>query len=146
VFNPIHQHFLATALLEFGSVISEREIREFLLRLVDAVGMQVLDGPLTAGCEDLGNEGVTGFVLLSTSHASLHQWDRGGPEDRPYFNFDLYSCREFNPQDILDMLAESFQPIEISHQIIRREPSPAVSHLGYLGFRLLLWLRLLCGA
>lgn len=71
---------------------------EWLRELVDIVEMQILMDARAIYCEDLGNEGVTGVVGLTTSHASFHSW-HAAPE--PFINIDLYSCREFDTAAVL---------------------------------------------
>lgn len=43
--------------------------------------------------------GVTGVAVLGTSHVSIHTW----PLHRAV-SFDLYSCHDFHPQTVLDVL------------------------------------------
>lgn len=102
IFTPDHVHFLATATLGKTSLTTDR-IRGWLSRLVKAVGMEVLAGPFVVECSDPGNEGVTGIVVLSTSHCSLHIWDQCTV---PYLKMDLYSCRRFSTETVMDMLRE----------------------------------------
>lgn len=75
-------------------------IDELLDRLVYLIGMQpigkmVKDVPLEVG--KLGREvfedegGVTGVVVLSTSHCAIHTWPLRGSA-----SLDVYSCRKFD--------------------------------------------------
>jgi S-adenosylmethionine/arginine decarboxylase-like enzyme len=87
--------------------------------MVDAVGMQIMDGPHVKRCFDTGNEGVTGVVVLSTSHCSIHIWDQCA---EPYLKMDLYSCRRFPIDIVLKMLREldvrvcDYQIIDRNHR------------------------------
>lgn len=47
--------------------------------------------------------GMTCVAILTTSHCSIHVWDT---VDKPYFRFDLYSCKSFDVDDIVNMLSE----------------------------------------
>jgi S-adenosylmethionine/arginine decarboxylase-like enzyme len=95
---------------------TEKEIKDWLSRLVHAVGMEVWWGPVSKNCTDPGNEGPSGIVLLKTSHASIHFWTK---KEVPYCQMDLYSCKRFDPKVVLKLLAE-LDPIEIRHKMIYR--------------------------
>ena len=80
-------------------------IRSFLNQLVSDIKMKALDKPhcysLPIVPENLPLEcsrdegGVTGVVVLSTSHAAIHTF----PEHR-YAVVDVYSCVEFDQYDV----------------------------------------------
>ena len=94
------------------------QVERMLASLVQAVGMRVLAGPLMIdvdlAIEKLGVEpfedegGVTGAVVLSTSHATVHTWPL-----REFFVLDLYSCREFWPSVVVDHVAASFEAYDV---------------------------------
>ena len=77
----------------------EAALNEFFKSLVKKVGMKVVAGPTSVYVDEPGNEGLTGTVTLATSHASIHIWDKEKPA---MFQFDLYSCSEFTPQQVFD--------------------------------------------
>lgn len=82
------------------------EVERWLTRLVRAVRMQVLMPARAVRCDDPGNEGVTGTVVIKTSHASIHVWDRCAD---PHLEFDLFSCSPFGSGEIV-RLVEEFGP------------------------------------
>ena len=98
MFKPNHLHILVK-----GYMVSppKREIllNEFFKSLVRKVGMKVVAGPTSVYVDEPGNEGLTGTVTLATSHASIHIWDKEKPA---MFQFDLYSCSEFTPNQIFE--------------------------------------------
>lgn len=74
--------------------------------------------PVAERCEDEGNEGVTGFVVITTSHASVHIWDTG------LVQIDVFSCRHFWNQDVLDYIYGQFGDLtSIEVKSIDRTPS-----------------------
>jgi S-adenosylmethionine/arginine decarboxylase-like enzyme len=89
---------------------------DWLARLVDAVGMTLLIGPFARRCEDAGNEGVTGLVGITTSHASIHVWDTGCT---PHLEMDLYSCAPFGSGQVLALIQE-FAPTAINWTVFDR--------------------------
>jgi len=46
---------------------------------------------------------LVGFHTLSTSHVAIHTWPL-----REEFHLDLYSCREFNKDVIVNFISEVF--------------------------------------
>lgn len=101
-FAPDHLKFFATVTLHKQPFKSE-QVRDWLTRLVKTVDMQELMPAEALECDDLGNEGVSGIVMLKTSHSSIHIWDR---TELPYAKMMLYSCKAFNIEPILAMFVE----------------------------------------
>ena len=46
---------------------------------------------------------MTGVCVLSTSHCAIHTWPLRG-----FFVMDVYSCRDFDPALVRQMVAERF--------------------------------------
>lgn len=161
LFVPDHVHFIATVILEkpirsskivpgwlraaidrlYGCMgirrpanplLTARHIRSWLTRLVAAVDMEILAGPYVIDCLDPGNEGVTGIVVLSTSHCSMHIWDQ---VEQPYLMMDLYSCKRFQVDTILRMLKElgalscEYDVIDRNHQAQQVLLSPVLNRV-----------------
>ena len=88
-------------------------VETFLVDLVEALGMRPLGEPHTYEVEEeiekLGVEpfedegGVTGIVVLSTSHCAIHTWPLRG-----FFVMDVYSCRDFDESIVRRMVAARF--------------------------------------
>ena len=99
-FNPFHQHLLVKG--KINKTTKEVDVlNKWLIDLVHKVDMEVLSGPHSVYCDHPGNEGITGTIVLSTSHASIHIWDAKIPGE---FQFDIYSCKEFKPETVIDHL------------------------------------------
>jgi S-adenosylmethionine/arginine decarboxylase-like enzyme len=79
--------------------------------------MKVVAGPTSIYVNEPGNEGITGTVTLATSHASIHVWDNQNPA---MFQFDLYSCSDFTPTQVLDHIDEWFELKEAYWSFIDR--------------------------
>jgi S-adenosylmethionine/arginine decarboxylase-like enzyme len=79
--------------------------------------MVVVAGPTSVYVNELGNEGITGTVTLATSHASIHVWDAIHPS---MFQFDLYSCSDFTPEQVLNHIDEHFSLQSATWQFIDR--------------------------
>jgi S-adenosylmethionine/arginine decarboxylase-like enzyme len=88
--------------------------------------MEVLAGPNSVYCDHPGNEGITGTIVLSTSHASIHIWDSSTPGD---FQFDIYSCKKFRPEDVLEHL-NLFGLTEYGYIVVDRNERLSISDSG----------------
>lgn len=79
-------------------------IARSLYDIVDLVAMKVLYPPNVVRCDELGNHGFTGVVLLTTSHMVWHDWD--AEDGRSDLQFDLYSCASFEPREVVRFLQD----------------------------------------
>lgn len=102
MFNPNHLHLIIR-----GYVVNppkaEEVLNNWLTTLVHKVGMQVVAGPTSVYVDEPGNEGITGTITLATSHAAIHIWDANVPG---LVQFDIYSCKEYSIESVLDHLNE----------------------------------------
>ena len=102
MFVPNHIHVLIKGYVK-NPPRTEEHLNDWFRRLVERVRMVVVAGPTSVYVNEPGNEGLTGTVTLATSHASIHVWDNIEPA---MFQFDLYSCSEFTPQEVIEHLEE----------------------------------------
>lgn len=114
-FVPNHLHLIVKGYVK-NPPTKEEYLNDWLKRLVEKVRMVVVAGPTSVYVDDPGNEGITGTVTLATSHAAIHVWDRETP---PMFQFDIYSCSEFTPEEVLEHLNE-FELISCEYICIDR--------------------------
>jgi S-adenosylmethionine/arginine decarboxylase-like enzyme len=96
---------------------TEKVLNIWFTQLVNNVGMKVVAGPTSVYVDEPGNEGITGTVTLATSHASIHVWDAEKPA---MFQFDLYSCSDYTPQQVLKHIDEWFGLESATWQFIDR--------------------------
>jgi S-adenosylmethionine/arginine decarboxylase-like enzyme len=99
---------------------TEKTLNIWFTQLVQNVGMKVVAGPTSVYVNEPGNEGITGTVTLATSHASIHVWDAEKPA---MFQFDIYSCSNFTPRQVLDHIDDWFGLNEAHWQFIDRNGS-----------------------
>ena len=79
--------------------------------------MKILIPPVAKYCETVGNEGTTGTVVIETSHSSIHIWHK---EPVPYIKMDVYSCKDFEPNDVVDFVNETMDVVSGGYMIIDR--------------------------
>ncbi len=66
------------------------------------------------------DDGYSGFVIIATSHVSLHTWP-------PYrmINIDIFSCSEFDEAEVIAFARAMFGPADVEVQsVLRATRSP----------------------
>jgi len=117
----IHKHVLINLKVAKPPRDGE-EVEFFLAFLIKRVNMTIARADTIAKnpqgyyCDTLGNQGATGTGILETSHTALHTWDADHPAK---FDFDLYSCSDFDVQNILT-LCQCFDIISGNYVIFDR--------------------------
>ena len=78
------------------------EVKNIIDDLVDKLNMKYVKtmptNPMVA-YEPNENCGVTGVGIITTSHIIIHTWD-----DTKYFQADIYSCKDFNASQVINLL------------------------------------------
>lgn len=97
-----HKHLLVKAFVK-NPPTDESKMIDWMTRLVANVNMKIVQGPFVKYVTAEGNEGLTGAVCIETSHSSFHCWDKA---EKPFIQFDLYSCSCFKPESVLKMFEE----------------------------------------
>ncbi|MDH3771630.1 MAG: S-adenosylmethionine decarboxylase [Nitrospirota bacterium] len=104
--------------------IGDREsIAEFARILVEAIGMKAYGQPLIEhfGHDEPKASGYTLVQLIETSHIAAHFCDHSGEA-----YFDIFSCREFDQEKALAVIATYFAPVSHNAQLtIRQAPRSA---------------------
>jgi S-adenosylmethionine/arginine decarboxylase-like enzyme len=87
------------------------EIKKILVEIIESIGMVVADlgdnqpNPIAWYCADPDNQGMTASAILTTSHIVLHVWDKSEVGE---LHFDLYSCSDYDEQEITQKLSDLF--------------------------------------
>ena len=71
--------------------------------VISLVGMKVIGGPIVVYSDMEGNKGHTAVAVLDFSHLSIHVWDEINPA---LIEFDLFSCKDFDIEIVLQKLKE----------------------------------------
>ena len=114
-----HKHLIVRA--DIGWCPQEEDlnkISDWIRTLIREIDMQLLAGPYTTYVNETGNKGMTSVAIIETSHIALHIWDEVSPG---LMQLDVYSCANFNPQDVFDKVNELFQTIKMEYKFLDRE-------------------------
>tara|TARA_B100000780_G_scaffold143026_2_gene100089 strand:+ start:16413 stop:16784 length:372 start_codon:yes stop_codon:yes gene_type:complete len=95
----------------------ESWLQNWLTSLVDKIDMKVCRGPITAYVDMPGNEGLTGVVVIETSHIAIHIWDAVVPA---LVQLDVYTCGTLN-KDIIFAELEQWDPVKVEWKYLDRE-------------------------
>ena len=124
-----YKHLIIRA--EVDNPITDPEIcKNWLKELVGLLDMKVLVGPFAAYCDKVGNAGVTGAVIIETSHMAIHIWD----EDKPsVVQFDVYTCGEMH-EDLVFKHLQIMKPRNLSFKYLDRLTELHEVSKGYLSW------------
>jgi S-adenosylmethionine/arginine decarboxylase-like enzyme len=117
----IHRHLIVRATVTKPPVDCAA-VHTWLCELCELIGMRLLAGPITAYVEDVGNRGVTGVCIISTSHIAVHVWDEPSPA---VIQLDVYTCAELDPQSVINHLAQ-FEPVHVDTHYLDRDTTLSV--------------------
>ena len=112
---PKHKHLIIRAEVKHP-ITSEWELRKWLKNLVKTIDMKIVGGPYTAYVTKEGNRGITGVVMIETSHISIHIWDETTPA---LVQCDIYSCAEFQQGEVIMHLG-IMKPKKIEYMMVDR--------------------------
>ena len=114
-----HKHLIIRA--ETGKTPTDPKwLHSWLVDLVSDIKMDICQGPITAYVDVPGNKGLTGVVIIETSHIAVHIWDEINPG---LLQMDVYSCADFDPQQIFDKIEEAVEPVKLEYKFLDREKS-----------------------
>jgi hypothetical protein len=78
---------------------TEPELDAWLRGLISGIDMKIMAGPMFAYAEEPINKGWTGIAVIEFSHVSMHIWEKESP---PLIELDVFSCREFDINAVVD--------------------------------------------
>ena len=113
----VHKHLIIRA----EAVKPPMEIpylTDWLHNFIDSINMKVLMGPYVTYHDIPGNRGITGAAIIETSHIIMHVWDEVSPA---LMQFDVYSCGEFDPEEICKKIQKDFDVVKIEYKFLDRE-------------------------
>ena len=112
---PKHKHLIIRAEVN-SPITSEKEIKKWLKNLVNKIDMKIIKGPFASYVSKEGNRGITGVVMIETSHIAIHIWDEEIPS---LVQADIYSCASFSMNEVLAEFIE-MDVVKIEHMMLDR--------------------------
>ena len=112
---PVHKHLIIRAEVNRPTT-SEKEIKRWLRNLVNKIDMKIIKGPYASYVSKEGNRGITGVVMIETSHIAIHVWDETIPA---LVQCDVYSCAEFSTNEVL-LEFTTMEPTKVDHMLLNR--------------------------
>ena len=94
---PQHKHLIIRAEVNHP-ITSEKELKRWLRKIVKKIDMKIIKGPYASYVSKEGNRGITGIVMIETSHIAIHVWDEMSPA---LVQCDVYSCANFSSNEVL---------------------------------------------
>ena len=113
----VHKHLIIRA-EAINPPMDEEFLRRWLEEFVKEIGMKVLMGPYVKYSDMVGNRGITGAVIIETSHIVLHVWDETNPA---LMQFDVYSCSNLNVEKICKKITNDFIIEKLEYKFLDRE-------------------------
>jgi len=111
-----HNHLLVNG-WTLNPPTEESTLVQWMSDLVLEINMKVLIGPFAKYVEAVGNRGLTGAVVIETSHIAMHIWDEELPAK---IQFDLYTCGELPVKKVLDSLEVHLGVFNYTHLVLNR--------------------------
>ena len=112
---PAHKHLIIRAEVN-RPLKSEKETKQWLRKLVKKIDMKIIKGPYASYVSKKGNRGITGVVMIETSHIAVHVWDETTPA---LVQCDVYSCAEFSSNEVLAEFID-MEVTKIDHLMLDR--------------------------
>lgn len=89
--------------------------------------MKIIKGPFASYVNVEGNRGLTGIVMIETSHIAFHIWD----EVRPgLVQFDLYTCGKLDLDKVISLFKDTFDVVQMDYILFDRENGFVVEQEG----------------
>ena len=112
---PKHKHLIIRAEVN-RPLKGEKETKQWLRKLVKKIDMKIIKGPFAGYVTKEGNRGITGVVMIETSHIAIHVWDETLPA---LVQCDVYSCAEFSSNEVLAEFL-NMEVTKIDHVLLDR--------------------------
>jgi len=112
---PEHKHLIIRAEVTLP-ITSEKKLKQWLRKLVKKIDMNIIKGPYVAYVSKEGNRGITGMVMIETSHITIHIWDETSPA---LVQCDVYSCANFMTSEVIEEF-QFMKPVKMDYMFLDR--------------------------
>lgn len=110
----------------FGKNKIKLQDENYIYELLDSypakIGMNKISGPIVFKYSGTKPEdwGISGLVFIAESHIGLHTF-----VERNFINIDVFSCKDFDVQQVINDLKEKFELVRMRSCIVRRNWEPS---------------------
>ena len=87
-------------------IVTPNQMRSYLLKMAEVAEMQVLSGPYAYSAHEMG---YGGWIHWKSSGAHIYSY----PTDPPLLTVDIYTCKPFSVEKVVNYTGEYFDVIEI---------------------------------
>lgn len=91
-------------------------VREFITGLVDKLDMKPIGLPTVIYVDDEEGKGVTAVQIITTSTITFH-----GDDDGKCVYLDVFSCKEYQPDVVINEVNYYFEPLNIKTKWVYRD-------------------------
>jgi S-adenosylmethionine/arginine decarboxylase-like enzyme len=113
---PLHNQIILNGYVN-NPIRDADDAVSWLEQLVEKIGMKIVQGPYASYVEAPGNRGVTGAVIIETSHIAFHIWDE---EEPALLQFDLYTCSTLDVELVIKELKEKMDLQTYQFMVLER--------------------------
>ena len=96
---------------KYAKPLSAAELRSFLKKLSEHVGMTIIFGPIVknlAGAINPIHSGYEAIVVWAESGVQLYTWEKFG-----FLTLDMYTCKKFNVKSTLAFVRKHLKITEL---------------------------------
>jgi S-adenosylmethionine/arginine decarboxylase-like enzyme len=111
-----HKHLLISSEFTKTPFIDTEFTKSWIRDLVKKIDMKILYSPRAVRCDKEGNEGISAFCLITTSHICLHSWEKTEPN---LVQLDVYSCKDYDKNIVIKEM-NKFKPLSLKYKFIDR--------------------------
>jgi S-adenosylmethionine decarboxylase len=98
------------------SINDVNQVENFIRTLVQTIDMKPIGEPIMVYVDEDGQKGVTGVQIITTSTITFH-----GDDEGKAVYLDVFSCKEFDMNTVLQLTTQYFNPQRIKHSWIIRD-------------------------
>lgn len=100
-----------------SNITSSEEIKKFIVDLVNRINMQAVGDPVIEHLlPNTDNSGYSVFQMIQTSNITAHFTDK---QFTGYI--DVFSCKEFDPEIVIEVVKQYFNPDKINTRFLTRQ-------------------------
>ena len=122
-----HLHLTLNAKVKNAKDIPKERAQSFVDDLLEAAHMKALGPLIWSDAADLDFPGQSFVQMITTSHCSLHLFS-----DTNEIYFDLYSCKDFDPKKVINLI-DSYFGLDQYHGMLYKRGNDKKAEISKFG-------------